>query len=611
MSRTGQTRFLEVLAAALLPLVPALLACFRITDGDTGFHVATGRAIEMLGEVPTTNVLSFAQPDQPWVLHQWIPALLFYKLDALAGPAGLIALKCSVVYLTFLFLWLAIRDRQGYAPAARPAALLLFGLAAGAAASRFLVRPFLFSDLGLAILLLCVARMERPGKGWAPWAAVLVCGVTATLHAGAVYLLLVTAALAAAHGIAWLAGRRGIVLPDMPPARFRTALAAPAGALVLAVAAVSVESPWGLKALLLPFQFSANEYYHQHLAEFRPLPLDLALYPFAWALLLATWALAIAALRAERKSLSGASAAAQRLFELLLLAGFTWLVLKHQRIVFDAALVLAFLAARFSLLLHGPAASHRWFAPTALFASVAVGAAALVVQFSAAQPGVGLDERFYPKRIFRFVAEQDLPEHAYVSDAWGGHWLWEFYPRRRVFYDNRLEAYSFDFYRNVYQSIRYGEPGWQEKLDSHGINTLVLRYSTPGEREFQKGAPNIRDLAFASDRWRLVFWDDLGMVFVRTPATDRGCAGCRTLDRFNPDTMQAVDTALVRDVEEELRNVWQQIPSARSCLALSSLLYRAGRSEEAGALLAAGLRQFPGVPFLEDFALRLAASPVF
>ena len=293
--------------------------------------------------------------------------------------------------------------------------------------------------------------------------------------------------------------------------------------------------------------------------------------------------------------------------ETLLLGGFTLLLFRHQRMVFEYALVAAFVLARWVGLGDrgsvevGARRKGSRLRNLLLVAGGLISVGALGMQYSTARFGLGVDDRFYPARIFSFVRQHELPDPTYISDAWGGHWLWEFYPERKVFYDNRLEAYSFEFFRDVYQSIRYGEPGWQEKLDSYGIRTLVLKYTTPGEREFQEGRPNIRDLVIRSRNWNLVFWDDLGMIYVRQP-----CPGCFRFGRLNPDTLAPVAGWDDPDLGRELRQAFALAPGERSGYALAAWLMRRDRVSEAADVLSEALRQVPDSVLLESLALQLA-----
>ena len=427
-----------------------------------------------------------------------------------------------------------------------------------------------------------------------------------------VYLLLVFLALLGATICAALLRRKA---PEARPCLAGAGLGL-AVALATAAAVTWLESPWGVKALLLPFQFSSSEYFHAHLVEYRPPAFDLSIFPFFWSMVGAS-----GLLLAVRTALLGRGFKERTFvelrdfaFELFLLGGFTFLALKHQRIVFPYAIVAAFVLTGWTqaVLSRFPAESRVALPGRIAVATgiLVIGAAGLQLQFSNARFGPGVDHRYHPAALLNFVESQDLPGEAYVSDAWGGAWLWHFYPQKKVFYDNRLEAYSFEFYKFVYQSIRYGEEGWQDKLDGYDVNTLVLKYSTPGEREFQQGRPNIRDLAFASPHWSLVRWDELGQVFVRSHLLSR-CAlpeGCVELKHFNSDTLMPANGSTDRDVEQELRLVWGRFPNPLACYALARLLVVDGKKDEGAALLKDGLARYPDNPMLLQLAVGLAKA---
>lgn len=585
------------------PLFPALLACFKIVNGDIGFHVATGRAIGLLGEVPRENVLSFAESDHTWVLHQWLPALLFERIDTIFGAGALVGVKVAVIYVTFLLLWLAMEKRTEGKGLWLP--LLWFALAASAAACRFYVRPYIFSMLGMAVFLYLVADYQRTGRVGRLTIAAVATAIFATLHAGVVYILLLFLSLAAAGVLA-------AAIHRWEPSAIKVAAVACGSfvaALVLSAIAAAIESPWGIEALTLPFRFSTNAYFHAHLVEFRPPPFNLEVFPFYWLLLASGAGFFLAQLFRAFNNQRSNSGWFRLLFEGIALLGFGYLSLKHQRIVFPFALVAGFVLAGWSselVALRPMDASRprRWVSGLAAVVAVVVAAAGGYVQFSSARPGVGVDDRYYPGRIFDFISTHQLPGEAYVSDGWGGQWLWRFYPERRVFYDNRLEAYSFEFFRGQYQSIRYGEEGWQEKLENHDIDMLVLKYSTAGERRFQEGRPNIRDLAFESAAWKLVYWDDLGEVFVRAKAGYTGCESCTEYRAFNPDSLSPASGVDPGVLVAELTSVWNENPSARSCFALSMAILDQGNVGAAVAVLKDGLARFPDSPLL----LRLAGA---
>ena len=582
--------------ALVVALFPAALACIDLGNRDIGFHVATGRAIDLLGRVPRTNVLSFTNPDHPWILHQWIPAYLFHRLDVALGTVGLVTLKAAVVFATFAVLWLALRRRAG----TRGAALLWFAFAASTAFPRFLVRPYIFSMLGLAIFLWGLTFAPAAGarlRDWRPFLVITTAAaaLTSILHAGFVYLWIVALAWAAGIGLDALRDRAD-------PARWqRVGLV---GAWLLGMAAASaalltLANPYGVEVLLLPFRFSTNAWFHMHLAEYRPPPFLPALFPGLWgSLALGAAALVGSALvRARRGTLGG-----DHVFGLLAFGAFSTLVLKHQRIVYPYALVAAFVAVPWTDDLLGilRGTRVRQVAVGLLAAAAAVLAAwSFHLWATHGSPGFGLDKRQYPTRLLAFVRANDLPDPTFVSDAWGGTWLWEFYPERRTFVDNRLEAYPFEFYKGVYQSIRYGEPGWKEKLEAYGVKTAVLKYGTPWEIHFIEGRPSVRQLMLEDDEWRMVYWDDHGQIFVRRDAVPPGCDACADTRHFDPDRMEGSRPTIHLIAPEAEEVLEKSGPSVRAYIALIMGHWFMGRRNHAVLMLNEALEVFPGNPKLD------------
>ncbi len=583
--------------ALVVALLPAALACIDVGNRDIGFHVATGRAIDLLGQVPRTNVLSFTNAEHPWILHQWIPAYLYHRVDAAFGAAGLVGLKALVVFATFAVLWLALRRRTtNWGVAA-----LWFALAASAAFPRFLVRPFIFSMLGLAVFLWGLTFAPAAGarlRDWRPFLIITTAAaaLTSILHAGFVYLWIIA--------LAWIAG---IVFdailprPDRDPERWRRAGLAAAWLVGMGAASallLTLANPYGVEVLLLPFRFSTDTWFHAHLVEYRPPPFIPSLFPGLWgSLFLGGLVLAGSALvRARRGGLGGA-----HVFGLLALGAYSWLVLKHQRIVYPYALVAAFVAVPWTDdlvdLLRGRA--RRVAVAVTVAMAVAVAGYSLQLWATHGSPGFGLDERHHPARLLAFVDEQDLPDPTFVSDAWGGTWLWEFYPERLAFVDNRLEAYPFEFYKGVYQSIRYGEDGWEEKLATYGVKTAVLKYGTKGEINFLEGRPSVRQRMLEDEDWRLVYWDDHGQIFVRRDAVPPGCERCADTRHFDPDRMEG-SRPTVHLVAAEAQEVLEKNgPSVRGYTALIMGHWLMGRKNEAVLVLDEALEAFPGNAELE------------
>jgi len=113
-----------------------------------------------------------------------------------------------------------------------------------------------------------------------------------------------------------------------------------------------------------------------------------------------------------------------------------------------------------------------------------------------------------------FVEEEHLSGPAFLSDGWAGPFLARFYPHQRVFFFPAFDAFLPQHYRE-YMDIRYGKPGWAERLDALGVELCVLKYTSPNERRYQGGEPNLRQHLARDARWALLYFDDLGEIFVR------------------------------------------------------------------------------------------------
>ncbi len=137
--------------------------------------------------------------------------------------------------------------------------------------------------------------------------------------------------------------------------------------------------------------------------------------------------------------------------------------------------------------------------------------------------------------MFAFIADQKLVGPAFVSDGWAGPFLGVFYPGERAFFDPRFEAYSPGFVRDVYRSIRYGDPGWDEQLDRYGVQMVLLKYTTPGERARQHGHDNLRQLLVRDPRWALVGFGDTGELFVRRDGPNAGVVAMYDIPGVDPD----------------------------------------------------------------------------
>lgn len=507
----------SILCAAIVAIVAGMLALTEVSDPDLGFHLATGRAILALGHLPATNVLSFAQPDHPWLLHQGWPAVAFELAWRPAGFLGVLLLKVALVVGLCLLVYRSCRN-AGAQPVLSAGCTLL---GAWAAAGRFVERPFLAGDVCVAgvVALLAARRVEAPARTerLRLAAIALVIAIAFQLHAGAIFAVFVVVGAAGLELlVAWIdpSRRSGCT-------RRAAGLAAGSAAGVLVAALVlTTYHPFGGRAVLFPFDMATDSTLAEHIVEFRP-P-----WRFAFGALTGYWLLVGALvlslpLRWPRIPVGLLAAAAVGLAASMRHARFADLLMIGGAPALAAALT--------SLV---PGARGPRLAPLAL---AAVAGLSVFHQWSWRPPGVGPSPWTWPLQLFAVVRRDHLVGPAFVSDVWAGPWLGLFHPAERVFFHPSFEAYSRQFAIGEYMAIRRGDPGALDRLDHHRVELCILRYSTVGERSYASGRSDLRAALARDRRWALVAFDDVGAVFVRREGKNRDAASRLAIDGLDPE----------------------------------------------------------------------------
>lgn len=565
----------------------AALATNESADPDLGFHLATGRAVLESGTIPATNVLTFAEPDHPWVNQQWLPATAFTLAHDAAGFAGTLALRLALVLATAAFVLGAAR-RLGASPELAAAAT---AIGAWAAAFRFVERPLLASNLALAVVVWACAAASADARAgrhrralWYVGGAGVAASIAVHLHAGALFSFIALGVLALALALeplaARLVGREALLDPASARRAALALLGAVTLALALAGAALALYHPYGLEVLAFPLRMASDPYLAEHLVEFRsPLAQPLRVMAPYW-LFVAT---AVAVLLASWRR------APLPLVALVALGLAT--SLRHARFA-DLAWILVTppLAALASEL---PALRRP---RRAAVLALAIGLAAVVDRTAIAPPAIGPSRAVWPAPLFDAIAEHAAVGPAYVQDGWAGPFLARFWPRERVFFHPAFEAYSTGHYR-LYQSIRYGEPGWDQALEAYGVQLVVMKHTSPRERAFQAGRPNLRQHLAASPRWALLAFDELGSVFVRRAGANAESAA-HAPSFVDPDRLAF--TRRPAATRPGLEHLAQHGPWSPRLVALLAIA-RAddGSPEGARALLDEAERRAPGAPALE------------
>jgi hypothetical protein len=152
-----------------------------VADPDLWAYMSFGRLFFETGRFPLRDTFSYLPTLDLWVYHEWLTGIVFYKIHAVAGGAGIQIGKYLIGFSTFFALWRAIRRQGGH----EWAAVVALGLAAIPFTLAFSpVRAQAFTNLFFAVTLFALLEASRRRKFLSLlWLAPLQ-AVWANLHGG-------------------------------------------------------------------------------------------------------------------------------------------------------------------------------------------------------------------------------------------------------------------------------------------------------------------------------------------------------------------------------------------------------------------------------------------
>lgn len=149
-----------------------------LLDGDTYWHIATGRWILARQAVPTTDPFSHSLPQAPWVAHEWLSEVLLALAHQAAGWDGVVTLTALAFALSIA---LFTRFLAVTLPPARTVLMAAFAILL--TIPHLLARPHLLAMplmvAWVAMLVRCVDERRSP-----PWGLLVVMAAWANLHGG-------------------------------------------------------------------------------------------------------------------------------------------------------------------------------------------------------------------------------------------------------------------------------------------------------------------------------------------------------------------------------------------------------------------------------------------
>jgi hypothetical protein len=491
LARFARVLTLDRLLVAIVFIAVFTMAVRAPADTDTWWHLQSGRWIIQERSIPQTDPFSHTRYGQPWIDHSWAAQTVLYLAYAGLGYAGLALLVAALATLAFALVWLQCRGTNHWLRA------FVVIIAAAASGVIWAARPQMFS-FALAAAFAFVLSSYRRGNRKALWLLPALMAVWVNLHGGfAIGFILIVATLFGEIGNQFL-GNPGLTWQDI--GRLGLVL----GLCLLAV----LLNPYGLQMVTYPFRTVSIGVLQDFIAEWRPPDFhQLHLHPFIWMILATLTALGLSGRRAD-------------FTDLTLVALFTYMSLLAGRNMALFALVTAPVIARYgSYALEGwrnrrnrpvrvrpPIQSGVYLLNWALLALVIVAAGIKISQPISAALNEKAKADILPVEAVRFLQAERPAGPLFNSYNWGGYLIWEL-PDYPVFVDGRTDLYD-DEFLTEYLSIVFAQDGWDQQLESYGINLVLI------EPQSMLGRM-LRERALNNEGWSQLYRDEMAAIFAR------------------------------------------------------------------------------------------------
>jgi hypothetical protein len=529
-----------------------LSAFFKIADLDFWWHLKTGQILWQQKAFPYTEIYSFTANGRVYIDHEWLFQVIAYFFFSLAGPAGVILLKCAVLMLTYLLIARSLLQK-GASPGTTFAVILL---SVCGARIRFIERPEVFSVLYLVLIYLALDYSLRGEKRKIIFVVPALIVLWVNTHAAVILGLLLQFTFLA--GL--LAERSFPKLGLMAHYKPTTAnLFVLAGVLILSILATGI-NPYGFRVLKVPFELTSiidSGLLHNQEWQ-RP---GLANAPFFFLCLGFGFVTMLVNIR--------------RFHSVNLVFGFflAFISLRYIRNVGLFCMFMPLLVSPFAESLSRRRTAGR---VTVVVLSLLLAA---TIRSSPYEWGIG-EASYFPKQVVAFTKSQDLQGNMINSYGFGGYLIWNLYPERKIFIDGRNEVFLPLLKELI--SMRNDNIHWNQLLERYQIEYALLNYVDDLEtvtRIDSSGHSSVAQASFTSthfpkSRWALIYWDDDGMVFIRRNGINQRLLNMEYASSY-PEG-RGYQEMLARsgrlDVKQSIRELERKLAEEPGCLRAGALL---------------------------------------
>ncbi len=428
-----------------------------------------------------TNTFSFAEPDHPWVNHEWLAEYILNRTHHHFGNPGLLLLKSILGFLLIGILYQSMR-KSCHSGSVR---VLYLALVMSTLGYGFSTRPHLFTYILIAALLSALLR-PKPGLMLLVTAAPLGC-LWANLHGAFFIGLLLLLIATASAAVKRTARREESWLPTLTLALASAAFFA--GTLL---------TPYGIR--LWDFIFESAAIVRPALSEWAPIDPK-----SQFGIHVDFMALACITLFAMLASLRRCSKFGLLILTLTLIAA---IVMRRNIPIF--AIVAALVGTRHIDETVGWQIEDivdqlpKGLVVVLLSLGTAI-CLLFLVRANRSEPfAIRIPRDQFPIEAMAFLERNTVEANALVFFDWAEYSIWHLHPRCRVFLDGRFRsAYSEKAIR-TYMNFIYGGSNPLAALEDYPTDLVFVHVNNPC-------TPIMKKL----EGWELAYQDQMAAIFVK------------------------------------------------------------------------------------------------
>lgn len=510
-----------------------------------------------------------------YITHEWLAQVIFYVIYLLSGINGLVIFRTIIIALPFIIFHLFLK-KEGIS---FPLIVIILSFCLFVVTTRSFVRPHIFTYLFLSLVLYILYRY-RSGSLKRLYALPIIFLLWSNIHSGILFGLLVLTVFTIVEWFKYLLRKVDFFTERGVMDRARLIKLSVYSLISLGASFIN---PHFHKALFYPFYLISAESYMITIRELMHTPLSdvyqgaLFVY-FFWGIIV--WGAIAFLLNIKRMDFVNLFLFAITLF-LSFKAGrntVIFAILSVPILAYETNFFFDNLQKKRKKSKKKKDVTKRYFNYGVLIMNIVLTFVLIFSSYHFYTSGMSLGQenirRFslgiypgiFPESACDFIEMEKIDGKMFNSFNEGGYITWRLYPEEQHFIDSRLLVFE-DLYPE-YIDVYWTHSGFEDILERYEIDYFLIYY--PPQDSGDSYEKTIHSYLFKKDEWKLVFWDDASLVYLKDIPKFKELIDRYEYSAYNPASRSIEDTrryftANPDEVEREVLRAIEESP--HSCYA--------------------------------------------